>query len=137
MAAAALPGPTLSAADTGAETGPDRSPQGGQLGSAVPTSPERSPVAQGFAPVPVSADLTVSSGSAPRSHSAPFPGTPASAAAPGWMVPEADWSSHRDFLFGDPTGLGETEDLVGEKQPLEAVVQMLSPQAVPVCDSAR
>lgn len=80
------------------------------------------------------------------------------------MVLEADRSSHRDFLLGDPTGLGETEDLLGERQPLEAVVRMpggrgrmvtlaiglglgwaevtghghlLSPQAVPVCDLAR
>lgn len=40
------------------------------------------------------------------------------------MVPEADWSSHRDFLFGNHTDLGETEGLVGERQPLEAAVQM-------------
>lgn len=40
------------------------------------------------------------------------------------MVPEADWSSHEgDFLLGDPTGLGETEGLGGERQPLEGVAQ--------------
>lgn len=45
-------------------------------------------------------------------------------AYPGWMVPEADWSSREDFLFGDPAGLGETEDLGGERQPLEVVARV-------------
>lgn len=51
-------------------------------------------------------------------------GKQAGSTYPGWMVPEAHWSSHRDFLLGDPTGLEETEDLAGETQPLEAVVRM-------------
>lgn len=136
-AAAGCLGPGPSEAATGAGTGRGRAPQRGRLGLAVPTSPPQPPAVWGFAPALVALGSPASSGPAPDSLSAPFPGMPGSAAAPGWMVPAAGWSScGADPSTGDPAGPGGTEGPGEERRPSGGAAPGPSLRAVLVCGSA-
>lgn len=129
-------GPGPSAAATGTVTGLGRAPWKGRLVLAAPTSPPQLPEAQGLASVLVSAGSPAASEPVPDSPSAPFPGTPGSAAAPGWTVPVAGWSScGADTSIGDFVGPGGTEGPGEERQPSGGAAPEPSLRAAPACGS--